>query len=505
LRIIESLQKDSAGCEFLKIVDNVVATQNNRYNNLNEQATQAATEAQTTIEGMRATITAGNAELTKYKDDLTKARAERDTWEKAASNNKGNGGSAGGAVDRDGTMPHPTPFTGDEKDTAKRTSQFRTWQTRVMGRWVSRPQEFNSEAKKIIYASALLEGSAATGVFKGVQKVTANPDNSDTWQWETAAAFMDHLARKYATMDLAANAENKLRSLSQKDEFAAFTDFLTEYTNLTDVCDWDGTARVRGFRERLSKRMREALNMQITTPERHDFEGWVRMAQTLAINMEGEDHLRKAASGSSNNNQNRGGGNTGSGNGGKAKDPDAMDLDQIRINMAKIPEEERLRRANDGLCFNCGKAGHQARKCRSPTNPGRGGRGGSRGGGQRGGYGGGYGNQGPWQGPPQGYYGPQQGGNGSYFGSGYQQPWAYNGPSNNANANNGNHQGAPARRGGMRGDYRGGYNPQVRFMNVQNPGRVVGEVDSEDNWGGDGQPAAEYDNQSEDYYGQGNA
>jgi hypothetical protein len=194
-----------------------------------------------------------------------------------------------------------------------------------------------------------------------------------------------------------------------------------------------------------------------------------------------------------------------SGNGGKAKDPDAMDLDQIRINMAKIPEEERLRRANDGLCFNCGKAGHQARKCRSPTNPGRGGRGGSRGGGQRGGYGGGYGNQGPWQGPPQGYYGPQQGGNGSYFGSGYQQPWAYNGPSNNANANNGNHQGAPARRGGMRGDYRGGYNPQVRFMNVQNPGRVVGEVDSEDNWGGDGLPAAEYDNQSEDYFGQGNA
>lgn len=48
---------------------------------------------------------------------------------------------------------------------------------------------------------------------------------------------MDYLARKYATMDLAADAENKLRSLSQKDEFAAFTDFLTEYTNLTDVCD----------------------------------------------------------------------------------------------------------------------------------------------------------------------------------------------------------------------------------------------------------------------------
>ena len=57
------------------------------------------------------------------------------------------------------------------------------------------------------------------------------------------------------------------------------------------------------------------------------------------------------------NNQNRGAGNN-AGNGAKGKDPDAMDVDQMKINIAKIPEEERLRRVNDGLCFNCGKAGH---------------------------------------------------------------------------------------------------------------------------------------------------
>ena len=106
-----------------------------------------------------------------------------------------------------------------------------------------------------------MEGSAVAGVFVGVRKVTENPDNSTTWMWKSVSDFMNHLARKYATMDLAANAENKLRSLLQKDEFASFTDFLTEYTNLTDICDWDGTARVRGFRERLSRCMREALNM----------------------------------------------------------------------------------------------------------------------------------------------------------------------------------------------------------------------------------------------------
>jgi len=338
--IIDRLQADAPGQEFLKVINGVVAILNDRYN----------------------TVQANADSLQKA---LTKAYAERDAWEKMA--NKPSGGSS--AADRDGSLPHPTAFTGDEKDTLKRTSQFRTWQTRIMGRWVSRPQEFNTESKKIIYASALLEGSAAAGVFTGVQKVTTSPDNSKDWPWKTATEFMNHLARKYATIDLAANAENRLRSLSQKDEFAAFTDFLTEYTNLTDVCDWDGTARVRGFRERLSRRMRDALNMQINTPERHDFEGWVAMAQKLAINMEGEDHLRKAASNHNQNNQNRNNG----GNGGKAKDPNAMDLDQMRINSAKIPEEERIRRTNNGLCFNCGKAGHQARQCRSPTSTGRGG------------------------------------------------------------------------------------------------------------------------------------
>lgn len=45
------------------------------------------------------------------------------------------------------------------------------------------------------------------------------------------------------------------------------------------------------------------------------------MAQKLAINIEGEDHLRKAVSGN-NSNQNRN-----HNNGGKARDADVMDLD----------------------------------------------------------------------------------------------------------------------------------------------------------------------------------
>jgi hypothetical protein len=52
-----------------------------------------------------------------------------------------------------------------------------------------------------------------------------------------ADEFMAYLAPKYATLDLAADAENKLRILAQKDDFAAFIGFLTEFANLTDICE----------------------------------------------------------------------------------------------------------------------------------------------------------------------------------------------------------------------------------------------------------------------------
>ncbi|GAB1312038.1 hypothetical protein MFIFM68171_02248 [Madurella fahalii] len=222
----------------------------------------------------------------------------------------------------------------------------------------------NTDGKKTLYAAALLEGTAAGGVFAGIERVTSNSTDSATWPWKTANEFMTHLARKYATLDLAADAENKLRTLAQKDDFAAFTDFLTEFTNLTDP-----------------------------------------------------------------------------------KDPDAMDVDTIRANLTRIPEEEKLRRMNDGLCFNCGQAGHLARKSRNPTNKGQQGNRGGRAGQyrQRDGYGG----------YSEGYYGQGQGGLCNFSANNsYQQHWqaqaAPRGGNFNTNAGYGNH-GAPARRGGMRG------------------------------------------------------
>ena len=73
-------------------------------------------------------------------------------------------------TDHDGVMPHPTPFSGDEKDTTKRTQAFRTWRIRIEARWANKQHEFGTERAKILYAVAL-------GVNDDLEKITSNLQN----------------------------------------------------------------------------------------------------------------------------------------------------------------------------------------------------------------------------------------------------------------------------------------------------------------------------------------
>lgn len=338
------------------------------------------------------------------------------------------------------SLPHPTAFSGTETDSAKRTSEFNNWRTLVTARFAASPHEYGTELAKIMYAAALLKDTAAAGVHTGVTNIIANRADNETWQWKTVTEFIDSLAKKYANIDLVADAERKLRKLSQQGKYARFTDFLTEFTTLCDQAGWDDTTRVRAFREKLSQAMRDMVKPQINLPARDAWDEWVKMAQILATNLENEEHFRKGGDYHS-------GGNQG---GAPRRDPEAMEVDKMALN--KISTAERERRYNQGLCFKCGRAGHISKECRGkPDNRDK--KGG--GGGQRGGYGarGAY-QDGDYQGAYNGGYQGARGGYGQQGqqAGGYGRGNGYGGPQGEGFGG----QRQPAPRGGLRSAMRGG-------------------------------------------------
>ena len=73
-----------------------------------------------------------------------------------------------------------------------------------------------------------------------------------------------------------------------------------------------------------------------------------------------------------------------------------MDLDAMKLTVARLTDVERNRRYNEGLCYHCARPGHLMKNCPNVAGrSGRGTRGGRGSGNQRGGFGGfsGFGNQ----------------------------------------------------------------------------------------------------------------
>jgi hypothetical protein len=197
------------------------------------------------------------------------------------------------------------------------------------------------------------------------------------------------------------------------------------------------------------------MAVQINLPDDDDWEGWVRMTQQLAINLERQKHRAKLASG--NTGDNHGNGNNKNNNSNQTGDP--MDLDKLHLN--KLSPAERGRRQREGLCFYCGKAGHVVSECqetaRNTNNHANRGRG-------RGGNGAGRGGQ-NYVNPASGYAQPQQ-----QFPS---QRYNY-AP---------NYQQFPQQFFPLRGGRsRGGAAPQLRAAGVPAQGAVLGEVDDNDSY-----------------------
>ena len=428
------------------------------------------------------------------RDQRIQLKATKDALATVSANKKAGTGMADDGDDYGSNAPiqHPTPFSGDTANKADRTREYQAWRNGVRGFWLNRNKNFRSERAKLIYLSSVLRGSAFQGVAEGLTKITKFPDDQTRWDWQTAEAVIAELDKKYDTYDLQAAALDEWNKLEMAGDFADFNDFVAKFIDLTTTLKYNDETRVAYFEQKITRKLRDAIYGEPDLPSQSDFDGWVEQGRKYWHRQQRSANIAKT--GKTNNNSNGGAaGNNGSKKPEQAGDP--MDLDAIKIAMAKIPQEERERRYQQGLCLNCGLPGHIAKQCRKKTNAnaprGRGsfnfnprGRGGG-GGGGRGGF-----LFGGTQANPGGFV--NNGFNNGYGNQGNSNQWGPYHGSNNGN-NQGRGDGIFGRNGMPAGGFARGNNSsygnqgriqQLRFATTpqyipSQPGFVVGETESD--------------------------
>jgi hypothetical protein len=88
----------------------------------------------------------------------------------------------------------------------------------------------------------MFKGITYNSISIGIEKIEVSPIDNEDWPWKTGNKFIEFLSKKYTTHNLIAEVENKLSTVAQAGKLSIFADFLTEYTNLTYICEWDDAA-----------------------------------------------------------------------------------------------------------------------------------------------------------------------------------------------------------------------------------------------------------------------
>jgi hypothetical protein len=249
------------------------------------------------------------------------------------------------------TIKDPEIFTGNEKDTAKRQTEYTAWRSKINFRHHLDTTRFTSEYAKIIHIGSLLGGNALLAHKAALDNVVNNKNDPTRWTWQSARDFFAALDRQYDNLDLAALAQRELAELTQGG--TPFHDFLTNFIVLADRCGYNNAQRVQTIKPKLNNKMKHALVSVYPTPAADNWDEWVQVFRGIAENLANLEHQKRLNSGN-NNTQNRPVTNT-----PQAGDP--MDLDRIHIN--RITREEMAYRIANNLCKRCGGPGHYAINC----------------------------------------------------------------------------------------------------------------------------------------------
>ncbi|KIO00898.1 hypothetical protein M404DRAFT_109614, partial [Pisolithus tinctorius Marx 270] len=223
----------------------------------------------------------------------------------------------------------PSDFDGNQKNAM-------SWLYSVQTYLLVNEELYDTDTKKVVYALSYMKKDAATFQKTSLEK---NPPSFGTF-----ADFVKDFKASFTSADTAGTAIAKLRTLKQKDSVEQYiTDFRTAAADSTIMED---VALIEFFSQGLKPFIANRIHMMETTPtkitewytqvQRFDAK-WRKVNETFGRKEKKTFHPRN--------------------NFAKEKDPNAMDVDGVRLS-----KEERDRHIKEGRCFGCGNKGHLSRE-----------------------------------------------------------------------------------------------------------------------------------------------
>ena len=210
---------------------------------------------------------------------------------------------------------------------------------------------YNDDDRKIAYAlSFMREGSAALWSLTETEAaLKRNPPNFGTWQ--------DFLNKFSASFILENTKDQAIAwmTTARVDKKTPLMDYISQFKNnaaLSEISNEDVLINFysRGIPSFLMKKI-YGMDTVPTTIEK-----WYQATLRFQHVWEKTQEIAKGKTNPFYQNHHRN-----NDNGHKKKDPDAMDVDAVRLS-----EQERKKYYEERRCYRCGKQGHIAQGCRNP-------------------------------------------------------------------------------------------------------------------------------------------
>lgn len=255
----------------------------------------------------------------------------------------------------------PEPFSGEEKDIAKRQVNYVNWRSHI-GRVLQTDSHiFKTEFDKLQYTAGRLTGEAYRLLQARFDVLTANKDNRKLWPWESTNGLVATLDGIYATMDLSKIAALDYDDLWMKGQ--PYPQFIAKFVSLATQCHKTDAQKVEDLKKKVSRELAEQLRAQVDVPGTEEFSKWCGLFQKLWDRQQEAAHYDKLRPGPRNSQPaqprqtaqfrpDREPVNT------QHADGDPMQLDAIRR-----PFVSKERCQANGLCFYCKRPGHGIGEC----------------------------------------------------------------------------------------------------------------------------------------------